>query len=127
MAKAKDDTTTEAETKAEQAKADPAVAEKEAKAKELADAAGPDVRVNDPTTPEAIAEQHRMVDEAKEKRNEENREGHAVNMQRIEQDALEAQARTEHHADPRARHTPTGKEQNRNTPRILPDGTKVWE
>lgn len=85
------------------------------------------VTVNNPRAPEAVAEQHRKVDELNEKRNEENREGHARNMQRAEDEAHEAQARTERADDHRAKHTPTGKQQNRNTPRVLPDGTKVWD
>lgn len=85
------------------------------------------VRVNNPAAPEAVAKQHEEVDAAHEKRNEENRPGHAVNMEKIEQAAAEAQARTKYADDHRAAHVPTGKEENRNTPRVLADGTKVWD
>lgn len=84
------------------------------------------VRVNDPTAPEAIAQQHRDRDAALEKLNEENMPGHEKNMAAIQASAEEAQARTAHADDPRANFTPTGKEDNKNTPRVLDDGTKVW-
>lgn len=92
-----------------------------------AEAARENVKVNNPAAPEAVAQQHEQVDAAAEKRNEENAEGHAKNMELAEAEAHEAQMRTEHADDHRARHVPTGKENNRNTPRVLKDGTKVWD
>lgn len=77
--------------------------------------------------PDEVAAQHEQVAKDLDARNEGNKEGHAKNMEQIEQDAMEAQARTAHADDPRARHVPTGKEQNHNTPRVLPDGNKVWD
>lgn len=77
--------------------------------------------------PEAVARQHEKVDAELAKRSEANREGHAKNMERLEHEAAEAQARTQHADDPRARHTPTGKQVNRNTPRIDKDGNKHWD
>lgn len=78
------------------------------------------------THPDAQA-QHDKVDALAQKRNEENRPGHELNMQRIETEADEANARTEHAHDPRANHRPTGKQQNRNTPVIDPKtGEKRW-
>lgn len=85
------------------------------------------VKVVNPRAPEAVARQHQEVDAFMEKRNEENREGHEKNMERAEAEAQEAQARTAHADDHRANHVPTGKQFNRNTPRVLPDGTKVWD
>jgi hypothetical protein len=85
------------------------------------------VKTNNPKAPEAVAQQHQAVDAAMEKRNEENSEGHEKNMERAEAEAHEAQARTHHADDHRANHVPTGKENNRNTPRVLKDGTKVWD
>lgn len=102
-------------------------AETAAKDRELEDSRHDNVRVVNPRAPEAVARQHEEVDAALEKRNDENREGHDKNMAAIEHTAAEAQGRTAHADDPRARHVPTGKEQNRNTPRVLPDGTKVWD
>lgn len=111
---------------------DPAAAkaEEDAKLREedaKLEAAREGARVNNPAAPEAVAKQHEEVDAFNEKRNEENLEGHRLNQERIAQDAAEAQARTAHADDHRARHVPTGKENNRNTPRVLPDGTKVWD
>lgn len=83
--------------------------------------------VNNPRAPEAVAKQHELVDKLKEDRNEANRPGHEKNMERLEHEAQEAQARTEHAHDPRANHVPTGKQDNRNTPRIDADGTKHWD
>lgn len=83
--------------------------------------------VNDPHAPENVAKQHEQVDLANEKRNEQNREGHKHNMERVEAEAHEAQARTQYADDHRANHTPTGKQTNRNTPRIDKDGTKHWD
>lgn len=94
----------------------------EAKAADLE----PGEHVNRPDLPEAIAEQHAEVDRRNAERNEANMEGHEKNMRALEAQAEEAQARTAHAADPRANFTPTGKEDNRNTPTVLPDGTKVW-
>jgi hypothetical protein len=85
------------------------------------------VSVNNPRAPEAVARQHDKVDQALERRSEQNREGHERNMQRETALAEEAQARTAHADDHRANHVPTGKQENRNTPRILKDGTKVWD
>lgn len=81
---------------------------------------------NNPASPDAIAAQHEAVDAAMAQRNEENAEGHAKNMEMVEAAAIEANMRTEYADDPRAKHTPTGKENNLNTPRVLPDGSKVW-
>lgn len=109
------------------AKHDPAVQEAEDKAQALAEEHPPgEVHVNASTTAEAIAQQHRDRDAAAEKLNEENAEGHEKNMAALAAQAEEANARTAHADDPRANFTPTGKEDNRNTPRVLPDGTKVW-
>lgn len=82
------------------------------------------VTVNNPRAPDRIAEQHRKVDEFNEKRNEENRPGHQVNMEKEE---AKAEASTKATEGDRPAHVPTGKQQNRNTPRVLPDGTKVWD
>lgn len=86
-----------------------------------------EVKVNDPLSAEAIAEQHSQRDAALEKRNEDNMEGHEKNMAKIEAQAAEANARTANPDDPRANFVPTGKENNKNTPRVLEDGTKVWD
>lgn len=87
----------------------------------------PGAVVVDTKAPEAVAKQHEQVDADLAKRSEGNEEGHAKNMDRLENEANEAQARTAHADDPRARHTPTGKEVNRNTPRIDKDGNKHWD
>lgn len=83
--------------------------------------------VTDTRSPGAVAGQHAKVDEEREKRNEENRPGHEKNMERAEAEAAEAHARTEHSNNHLAGHTPTGKQENRNTPRVLGDGSKVWD
>lgn len=85
------------------------------------------VTVNNPRAPEAVAKQHQETDALNDKRNEENRPGHEKNMERVEAEAQEAQARTQHADHHLAGHVPTGKERNRNTPRVLADGTKVWD
>lgn len=85
------------------------------------------VTTNNPRAPEAVAKQHAEVDAAADKRNEENRPGHEKNMERIEAEAHEAHARGAHADHHLAGHVPTGKQNNRNTPRVLPDGTKVWD
>jgi hypothetical protein len=74
---------------------------------------------NETRTDEAKTEQHRKVDEAMARRNEENREGHDKNMKRIEDEAKQI-------AEASEAHVPTGKQNNRNTPRIDKDGTKHW-
>lgn len=135
MATPKDDV-----ARQEQAKLDAAKAAETANAKAIVDAQQvhqterdlemesrrDNVKINNPRAPEAIAKQHEAVDAAKEKLNEHNREGHEKNMAQIEQDAAEAQARSEHGDDPRAKHTPTGKQQNHATPHVMPDGSKIW-
>lgn len=85
------------------------------------------VTINDPNSTEAIKEQHQRVDAELAKRNEENAEGHEKNMEKIEAAAHEAKARGEHADDHRAGHVPTGKQINHNTPRVLADGSKVWD
>lgn len=85
------------------------------------------VIVTNPNAPEAVRAQHEAVDAALAKRNEENAEGHSVNMEKAEAEAHESAARMKHADDHRAGHVPTGKENNRNTPRVLKDGTKVWD
>lgn len=104
----------------------PTAAEAEADAQLEANRKEP-VRVVNPRAPEEVAKQHEAVDAEREARNEANREGHEKNMEAIEAAAHEAQARTAHADDHRAKHVPTGKENNRNTPRVLADGTKVWD
>jgi hypothetical protein len=88
--------------------------------------AEPEVGVNNPNSIEAIKEQHERRDRELAERSAANEEGHQKNMDKIEAQADEAHARTQHAGDPRANHVPTGKENNRNTPTVLPDGTKVW-
>jgi hypothetical protein len=96
------------------------VAEHDAK---LTEARGDTTTVNDPTSAEAKAAQAAGVDAELERRNRANEEGHQANMDAVERHAHEAHAKTEHPGY----HTPTGKEDNRNTPvRIDPDGTKHW-
>jgi hypothetical protein len=85
------------------------------------------VFVNRADADASVREQHEKVDAFAAKRNDENRQGHERNMERIEAEAQEAQARTQHSHDHRANHVPTGKQNNRNTPRVLADGTKVWD
>lgn len=75
------------------------------------------VSVNNPKTPEAIEKHNERLDAALEKRNEENREGHEKNMKAIEERA----------AKPIPNAVVTGKQENRNTPRVLKDGRKVWD
>lgn len=121
----------QAKLRHEQDEKDKAAAADRAKATEhdaqlTADRKDP-VRTVNPRAPEAVARQHQEVDAFNEKRNEENRPGHEKNMERAEIEANEAQARTAHADDHRANHVPTGKQQNRNTPRVLEDGTKVWD
>lgn len=105
--------------KESQAAKDAQVAKEQQAAKDKAAA-----ETKQPLVEEAPAQK---VDADLAARNAANEEGHAKNMQQVEQDAMEAQMRTEHADDPRARHVPTGKEQNHNTPRVLSDGTKVWD
>lgn len=76
--------------------------------------------------PDAVARQHDQVDAEMDKRNEQNRPGHEKNMERIEAEAHEAHARTEHADNHLANHVPTGKQRNRNTPVIDKDGNKRW-
>lgn len=59
-------------------------------------------------------------DERLKRLNEQNREGHEKNMRKIEEHAEQAAANSE-------KAPPTGKEWNRNTPRIDKDGTKHWD
>lgn len=96
-----------------QAKADQAARDRDAEA-----ARSNNVTHTDTRSEGAINEQHKQHDEFMAKRNSENEEGHAKNMERIEKEA-EAVQHTEH--------VPTGKQNNRNTPRVLKDGTKVWD
>lgn len=61
----------------------------------------------------------KIVDERLEKLNEQNREGHDKNIKKIEEAAKQAAENSEK--------APTsGKEWNRNTPRIDKDGNKHW-
>ncbi len=80
-----------------------------------------------PVGTERVLQQHEQVDRENEQRNEANREGHDRNMARAQTEAEEAQARTAHANDSRANHVPTGKQRDRNTPRVNPDGSKVWD
>jgi len=77
------------------------------------------VKVNAPDAPEEIKKQHDLVEQNLAKLNEENEEGHAVNMEKIEKEAEAAQNNPNH--------VPTGKEVNRNTPRIDKHGNKIWD
>lgn len=97
------------------------------KDRELERNRGDGANVNNPRAPEAVARQHQQVDEALQKRSDENEEGHAKNLERAENEAREAHARTERADHHLANHVPTGKQDNRNTPRVLKDGTKVWD
>ncbi len=67
--------------------------------------------------------QHEAEQKRREERNDANREGHDKNMQRIEDEANEAQSRTEKGAYD---HKPTGRQRDRNTPVINKDGSKSW-
>lgn len=75
------------------------------------------VSVNNPKSPEGIEKHNQRVDAELEKRNEENREGHDKNMKAIE----------ERTTKPIPNVPVTGKQENRNTPRVLKDGRKVWD
>ena len=77
------------------------------------------VHANDTQSEGARNEQHEQVDKALEERNKANEEGHKKNMERAERDAQAAQENKTH--------VPTGKENNRNTPRIDKDGNKHWD
>lgn len=118
-------------TPEQQAEADKAAAaagnEQRAKDAELEASRKQNEATVDTKAAEAVAKQHEKVDTELAARNEANQEGHAKNMDLLEAEAHEAQARTAHADDPRAKHTPTGKQSNRNTPRIDKDGTKHWD
>lgn len=89
----------------------------------LTEARGDTTRVNDPRTDDAKAAQIAKTDAELDALNRANEEGHQRNMDAIERHAHEAHAKTEHPGY----HTPTGKEDNRNTPRIDPaTGAKTW-
>jgi hypothetical protein len=121
------DTRTDAEKAADAARLAPGGAQASNADREAEERRGDGRHVNNPRAPEAVARQHEEVDQANAKRNEQNREGHAKNMERVEAEAGEAQMRTAHADDHRANHVPTGKQTNRNTPRIDADGTKHWD
>lgn len=78
---------------------------------------------NRPDLPEAIARQHEDVDRRAEERNAGNEEGHQKNQEAIEREAAEAHYKTAHPEY----HTPTGKEENHNTPVVNKDGSKRWD
>lgn len=89
--------------------------------------AGAHLTVNDSDSTEARLAQQDRVKRELEERSAANEEGHAKNMAKAEEMAQEAQARTSNAHDRRAGHTPTGRQVNHNTPRVLKDGTKVWD
>lgn len=75
--------------------------------------------VVDGTSTDAKLRQIEQVGRDQEKLNRDNREGHELNMEAIEREGERAQ-------DARQDGPPTGKEDNRNTPRIDKTGRKVW-
>jgi hypothetical protein len=85
------------------------------------------VTTNNPKAPENVARQHEKVDAELARRSEQNRPGHEKNMERAEAEAGEAHARTDNADDHRSGHVPTGKQWNRNTPRIDESGAKHWD
>src|ERR1044072_6055998 len=70
-------------------------------------------------TTEAREENAKVVDERLEGLNEQNREGHDKNIKKIEDAAKQA-------ADNSEKGPTSGREWNRNTPRIDKDGNKHW-
>ena len=68
---------------------------------------------------EAAKRQHEQRDKELEQLNEQNQEGHEKNMKAIEEQAKATEEASK-------TYVPTGKEDNRNTPKVMPDGRKVW-
>lgn len=101
---------------------DAAAAAAREKADEAAKQPPPDTEAQakaaDPLKAEALQRQHDRVDKANAELNARNAEGHAKNMQRIEREAEQAQRNT--------KELTSGKENNRNTPRIDKYGNKTW-
>lgn len=76
--------------------------------------------VTDVSSADAKLRQIEETERKKEALNRANREGHEVNMDRIESEGQQAQDAS--------RQAPTsGMEDNRNTPRIAKDGSKHWD
>jgi hypothetical protein len=99
-------------------KAKAAAAPKNAETDELGSDARIGAKEGETTTNEVDLEKTRdVVDERLEKLNAKNAEGHEKNMKAIE----------EAHKDESGKPDPKlGREDNGNTPRINPDGSKTW-